>query len=131
MQDRPSRDELLRGVYEFLEHNVVPELSEPLRFHTRVAANLLRIIERELALEPGFLLRERERLARLLEEDAPMGDTAADVKRLNEELARRICRGDADASPWRQEVVDHLKETLRDKLKIGNPSMIEKAQRVD
>ncbi|MBI5583142.1 MAG: hypothetical protein HY892_04910, partial [Deltaproteobacteria bacterium] len=46
MQDRPSRGELLKGVVRFLESDLVPVLEEPLRFHTRVAANLLRSIER-------------------------------------------------------------------------------------
>jgi len=49
MQDRPSREELLQGIVRFLESDLVPVLEEPLRFHTRVAANLLRIVARENA----------------------------------------------------------------------------------
>jgi len=58
MQDRPSTKEFIRGIYNFLESDVVPALQEPLRFHTRVAANLLKIIEREFYLEADHLSSE-------------------------------------------------------------------------
>ncbi len=131
MQDRPDRDELLKGVSDFLEQKVVPELEEPLRFHTRVAANLLKIIRRELELEPGLSAAELERLVELLGGEPGGGEASAEVLRLNEELARRIRAGQADEGPWRQEVLAHLKQTLIDKLTIANPGIIEKAQRVD
>ena len=131
MQDRPDRDELLKGVQRFLLEKVVPELEEPLRFHTRVAANLLKIIGRELALEPGLTAAELKRLGKLLGEEPGGGQAAAEAARLNEELARRIREGQADAGPWRDEVLNHLKQTLIDKLTIANPGMIAKAQRVD
>lgn len=131
MQDRPDRDELLKGVQRFLLEKVLPELEEPLRFHTRVAANLLKIIGRELALEPELTALELERLASLLDEEPDGGQASGEVLRMNEELARRIREGQADAGPWRAEVLAHLKQTLLDKLSIANPGMIDKAQRVD
>ena len=51
MQDRPGALELLEAVQAHLAQAVVPMLGEPgLRFRTLVAANVLGIVRRELAL---------------------------------------------------------------------------------
>jgi hypothetical protein len=52
MQDRPTALELLRAVREFLEADVLPSLEGRRRFHGLVAANVLGIVERELAHPP-------------------------------------------------------------------------------
>jgi hypothetical protein len=49
MQDRPTREELIDAVRDFLETDVVPALEGTLKFHARVAANVLGIVGRELA----------------------------------------------------------------------------------
>src|SRR5690606_13181549 len=51
VNDRPSAAELLAAVEQFLEEEAVPALEGPARFHARVAANVLRIVARELATE--------------------------------------------------------------------------------
>jgi hypothetical protein len=131
MQDRPSREEFLVGLARFLETEVVPALSEPLRFHTRVAANLLKIIERELHLEGDHLRKEAEGLRSLLSRFNQARDSTIDLKQeireMNEELCRRIREGQADRSLWGQEVFQHLKRTVIQKLEIANPPLIEKA----
>ena len=48
MQDRPSARELLEAVEQFLERDVVSALEGPKQFHARVAANVMRILAREL-----------------------------------------------------------------------------------
>jgi hypothetical protein len=128
MQDRPSRQEFLRGITRFLESEVVPVLAEPLRFHTRVAANLLKIIERELDLEQGHLQNEVEGLRALLSRSSPDPgiDLKQEIRDLNEELCYRIRQGQADQSSWGKEVLHHLKRTVIQKLEIANPPMIEK-----
>lgn len=132
MQDRPSAIELIRGIYNFLEKDLVPVLQEPLRFHTRVAANLLKIIEREQELDIRNLLNEAERLSKLLSKLSPSASSPKGLKveilKLNEELCARIRNGDADHDPWRREVMDHIKQTLIEKLEITNPRMITKVQ---
>lgn len=132
MQDRPSAIELIRGIYNFLEKDLVPVLQEPLRFHTRVAANLLKIIEREQELDIRNLLNEAERLSKLLSKLSPSASSPkglkAEILKLNEELCARIRNGDADHDPWRREVMDHIKQTLIEKLEITNPRMITKVQ---
>jgi hypothetical protein len=131
MQDRPDRQEFLKGIARFLETEVVPALNEPLRFHTRVAANLLKIIDRELQLEPVHLLKEAEGLRRLLGHSSTGTQSAADLKQevreLNEELCRRIRQGETDQGPWGQAVFQFLKDMEIRKLEIANPSMIDKA----
>ena len=65
--DRPTGPELLRAVREFLTAEVgSADVTDPrLRFHARVAANALRIAEREAMLAAGHERRHRARLAAL------------------------------------------------------------------
>ena len=48
MQDRPTVPELLSAVTRLLDQEVVPNLSGSRQFYGRVAANVLRIVMREL-----------------------------------------------------------------------------------
>jgi hypothetical protein len=132
MQDRPSREELLEGIVRFLESDLVPVLEEPLRFHTRVAANLLRIVARETTLEEAQLKREAQGLRRLLGAPDPAGEVSGDplreeVVRLNRELCRQIRDGRAGAGPRNREILEHLRETVIGKLEIANPVFIRQA----
>jgi hypothetical protein len=62
--DRPAGAELLRAVGEFLTTEI--GAADPrLRFHARVAANALRIAEREALLAAAHVQSHRERLAAL------------------------------------------------------------------
>jgi aminoglycoside phosphotransferase (APT) family kinase protein len=49
---RPTARELLDTVREFLTERIAPEADRGLAYETRVAANILGIVERELAQEP-------------------------------------------------------------------------------
>jgi len=51
--DVPSASELLDAVREFLEAELLPVAEGRVRFHLRVATNVLRMVERELVLGPG------------------------------------------------------------------------------
>ncbi len=132
MQDRPSTKEFIRGIYNFLESDVAPVLQEPLRFHTRVAANLLKIIEREFDLEADHLSSEIKGLWKLLSKSpgsiASSEKMRAQILELNEELCERIRAGEADNGLWANLVMNHVKKTLVQKLEIANPGMIAKAQ---
>src|SRR5437773_4472539 len=113
MQDRPDAHELLEAVRMFLEEQIVPVLDGTRQCHARVAANVLAIVGRELAEGECALVAERRRLVALLGvpagNEAESGATlAAAVRHLNETLAERIRRGDADEAAWRTEVLDHL-----------------------
>jgi hypothetical protein len=112
---QPPASDLLGAVIAFLEDRVLPDLAGDRRFHCRVAINALGIVKRELELGPALDAAERERHANLLGADG-------DLRDLNAELARRIREGrvaDRDA------LVDHLRRTVADTLRINNPGWLE------
>ena len=65
LHDRPSVAELVEAVREWIDGDVRAGTDGRLAFHARVAVNALRMVERELALEPGLNAAHAERLARL------------------------------------------------------------------
>jgi hypothetical protein len=126
MNDRPDAAELLAAVERFLEESVVPALDGPARFHARVAANVVRIVAREIATEEAHLGREWDGLSVLLgaEGEEPPRERAALREELlarNEELVRRIRAGRADSGPWRAALLEHLSRVVADKLDVAQP----------
>jgi len=125
VQDRPTARELLAAVRDFLEADVVAELEGVKRFHARVAANVLAIVEREIASEEQTLLSEWERLVRLLgvpgTAPARLDELRASVRGLTEALVGRIREGEADREPFGRIVREHVRETVREKLRVANP----------
>ena len=125
MPDRPTKLELLEAVRGFLERDLMPELEGVQRFHARVAANVLRIVSREIELEEPALRRQHRTLAELLgeavQEPARLAEVARGVESWERELARRIRAGEADASPWRESVLEALAAAVRERLAISNP----------
>ena len=112
--DRPSGPELIEAVRRFIDDELLPELEGVRRFHARVASNALGIAAREIELQGAHDQARLGRLARLLGGDAP-------TEELEAELVRRIRAGEADAAPWREEVLAHLLETVRERLAVANP----------
>ncbi len=125
MNDHPTSVALLRAVERFLQKDVVPNLSGPRRYHARVAANVVAIVAREIETEERHLRGEWKRLGRLLAVDgaAPLErEVLRDrVRDLGQTLAERIRAGDADAEPWRGQVLAHLRQTVSDKLDVARP----------
>ena len=62
----PRRDELLDSVAAFLREDAAAATHGRTRFFTRVAANSLAIVKRDLALGPAHRKAERARLTALL-----------------------------------------------------------------
>jgi Domain of unknown function (DUF6285) len=120
MQDRPTAAELLATVAGFLEDELMPTLDGPLGYRTRVAANLVRILERENALGPAALLRERELLCGLLDvavADLAPGPLADQIANLNRRLVAAITSGRVEhARAW-----DALMQITRAKIAIIRP----------
>ena len=128
MQDRPNYDELLAAVERFLDDEVVAKGEGAQRFHGRVAANVIRIVRRELEHEEEQLASEWESLDTLLGEAPRPRDRAAlrlVLAQRNEELSERIRSGDADGGDFRDAVLAHVRETIRDKLAVTNPGWLE------
>lgn len=106
LHQHPTTVQLAEAVREFLEHDVFPATEGQTRFHTRVAVNALKIIERELEYGPQQEHEHRERLA-----DLGVADDA--------ELARSIREGLLDDRY--EEVVDAVTSDVRAKLEVANP----------
>lgn len=109
MHDRPTVAELVEAVREFLERDVMAATDGRVQFHTRVAVNVLGMVERELRDGPAQASAHAERLAELgVESEA--------------ELAAAIRRGDLDDRY--DEVKAVVWETVRDKLRVANPKYL-------
>lgn len=119
-QDRGTAEELLAGVEVFLRTEVLPQLSGSSVYKCRVAANILSIVQRELALADRADQNERRRLEALLGTvpDPELPDAAA-LDQLNAELCRNIRSGSLD--DHRGAVVIHVEQTVQDKLRVANP----------
>ncbi|MDX6738746.1 DUF6285 domain-containing protein [Actinocorallia sp. A-T 12471] len=104
--DVPTAAQLVESVREFLERDVLPSSSGRLRFHTLVAANVLGMVERELAEGARHEAEHRERLARL-----GYPDDAA--------LAAAIRAGDLDDRY--ADVHGELLGAVRAKLEVAHP----------
>ncbi|HEX3809381.1 MAG TPA: DUF6285 domain-containing protein [Rhizomicrobium sp.] len=113
MMDQPSMRELVDAVREFLETKALPELKGHTAFHTRVAANALAIVARELELAPDATAEERNRLAALLDHDGSLDD-------LNRELCKQMRAGNITLET--PGLSAHLEQTTRDKLAIDQPN---------
>ena len=120
MQDRPTAHELLATLGRFLEDELMPALDGPAAYRTRVAANLVRILEREEALGDAQLRRERDLLCDMLGIDAaslPATSISDQVASLNIRAAAAIADGRVDhAKAW-----EPLMEITRAKLAIIRP----------
>jgi hypothetical protein len=127
MQDRPTAAQLLDAVRGFLEADIIPALQGRKQFHARVAANVLAIVERELALERKHLEAEWGRLDALLgPAEMPERIDALHVALLarTEVLCEQIRSGDADTPERHRAVLDHVRETVREKLAIAKPELL-------
>ena len=127
MQDRPTIMEYLQAVTHFLDEEAVPNLAGSRQFYGRVAANVLRAVMRELENEEHDLFAEWERLNQLLpamDRPSSQSELRKAIQQRTAELCQRIRQGDADAGPYRQQVLAHARESVREKLLVNNPQWI-------
>jgi ketosteroid isomerase-like protein len=95
MHGRPTAAELVAAVADFVDKDVRGATDGQVNFHARVAANVLRIVERELAAGATAQLDERE-------------------------LAAAIRNGTLEASD--AELMTTLRTLVYDRLAVANPS---------
>ena len=129
MQDRPTVPEFLKAVTQLLDEELVPNLSGSRQFYARVAANVLRIVMRELEHEEEHPAAEWQRLDALLppvERPATRAELREAIRRRTEELCQRIRQGDTDTGPYRDQVLAHVCETVREKLLVSNPGWLKR-----
>ncbi|MCU1398619.1 MAG: hypothetical protein JWN62_1728 [Acidimicrobiales bacterium] len=110
--DAPSAQEMLAAVREWMENDVLASTEGRLNFHTRVAINVLAMVERELELGPEQAAAHAERLAALGFED----DRA---------LAAAIRSGAIDDDPTLAvQVRAEVLASVIDKLRVANPKYL-------
>jgi hypothetical protein len=104
--DAPSAAQLVEAVREFLERDVMEATVGRVQFHTRVAVNVLRMVERELIDGHDQAVAHAARLA-----DLGVGSDA--------ELADAIRRGLLDDRL--DDVRAAVTASVHDKLLVANP----------
>ncbi|WP_245641821.1 DUF6285 domain-containing protein [Nonomuraea candida] len=106
--DVPSAAQLVAAVRDFLQTDVLPAVEGRARYHTRVAVNVLGMVEREIRLGPEQAERHAARLAEL-----GVADDA--------ELAAAIRQGRVtdDAA-----LLTALEQAVRAKLEVSNPAYL-------
>ena len=109
MHGRPTAEELVIAVREFLERDVMAATSGAVQFHTRVAMNALAAVERELHDGPAMAAAHDERLRAL-------GFSS------EAELADAIRSGSLDDRY--DEVAVAVRATVHDKLAVANPEYL-------
>jgi len=105
----PDAAGLVEAVREYLENDVMAATDGRVKFHARVAVNVLGMVERELALGPDQAARHRVGLASL-----GLTDEAG--------LAAAIRLG--ELGPEDPGVRSVLTETVRSKLEVANPAYL-------
>lgn len=110
LHGRPTSEELVEAVREFLENDVMTSTEGRIQFHTRVAVNVLGMVQREIEMGPGQEAAHRARLEALGFDD----DTA---------LADAIRSGDVDDRY--EEIKAAVYDSVIDKLKVANPKYLD------
>jgi hypothetical protein len=105
--DVPSAAQLVDAVREWLQNDVLTSTTGRVQFHSRVAINVLAMVERELRLGA----RQAEDHARRL---AELGVTS------DAELAAAIRSGSLDSHI--DDVVAAVRASVVDKLSVANPT---------
>jgi hypothetical protein len=107
--DVPSAIDLLGAVEDFLRDSVLPQASDDIRFYVRVSANILAVVQRELA---GGDVRAAAYRADL----DTLGATG------EADLATRIRSGALD---WQDpHLLDVVRRTVRAKLEVARPDFV-------
>ncbi len=109
VHDVPTAAQLIEAVREWMERDVMTGTSGRLQFHTRVAINLLSMVERELVSGRGQSRRHRERLVTL-------GVSS------ESELASAIREGRFDDRI--DDVADLVRDSVIDKVLVANPGYL-------
>jgi len=108
--DVPTSAELVEAVREWIERDVLTSSAGHLRFHSRVAVNVLSMVEREILLGGAQAVAHEERLAAL-------------GVRSEADLAALIRSG--AAAHRRAEIGAVLFESVVDKLRVANPKYLD------
>lgn len=109
MHGRPTADELLESVKEWLERDVAGVDDPRIAFHARVAVNIIEMVRREQRGADESGARHAEMLSRLGVDDEA-------------ELVARIRAGDHDDSM--ATLLAALRPVIEDKVRVANPGYL-------
>ena len=130
MYNHPTAAELIAAARMQLEQHVIPSIAEPrLRFQTLVAANVLAIVERELATGEVHLAAAWQRATSLLGDTSnpPCGEALrAAVAAQARQLCAEIRAGVYDEAPQQTALLAHLRHTAEEELAVANPRFLER-----
>jgi hypothetical protein len=126
MNDRPTAPELIAAARQYLEGELIPSLTDArLRYQTLVTANVLSIVERELAGEEEQLRAEWDGLAHVLGLAGPRPERLSALRQAvldaNALLCRSIRAGDFDERGRFLSLSKQLRQSVERKLAIANP----------
>jgi hypothetical protein len=130
MYDRPSAEELIDAARMHLETAVIPAIraDRKLYFQTLVALNVLKIVQREMALGEGHARAEWERLNQV---EGVSRSLPASPHELSEALADRnaalcadIRAGKYDAENRESLLFEHVKACAIAQLEVANPRLL-------
>jgi Domain of unknown function (DUF6285) len=108
----PTTAQLLKAAAKYLEEELMPTLNGYHSFKTRVTANALKTVQRELELRDAQDTAEHKRLLEILGHDGT-------IEELSRELADKIRAGTMTLD--HPKMRDHIKQSLADALAINNP----------
>jgi len=127
MQYRPTQEELLLAIADFIEADVRPQLDDrALAFRCLIAANLARMCVLERRMEEWHDSGELAGLRALLDGSVPADDPVGKdarrelLERLNRQLATAIRDGELQGAEL-DAARAHLRQTLEGRLAITNP----------
>jgi hypothetical protein len=112
----PSAGELIEAVIEYLASTVRPAMRGYAAFESLIAIRLLQIAGSEFELGPSVRAGERERLELLL-------GLEGDLDQLEAALTDLI-RREPLSGGRRQAVLEHLRISTADRLRIANPGYL-------
>lgn len=107
--DRPTVDELLESVREWLERDVAQVSDTRIAFHARVAANIIEMVRRENGASTEMDMRHDELLESL--------DVASE-----QELVEKIRTGFYDDNLLG--ILHQLRPVVEDKVAVANPKYL-------
>jgi len=110
LHGRPTAGELAEAVREFLERDVLTATEGRVQFHTRVAINVMGMLQREIEMGDAMAEAHTARLDAL-----GFADDA--------ELAAAIRSGAVDARY--AEIKAAVAESVADKLRVANPKYLD------
>ena len=112
MQDEPTPPEILAAVAAFLRDVVIPQATPLVAFQSRVAANAVDLVARQIALAPAAEADETASLQTLLGREGTLAD-------LNAAFAAAIAAGEIDATTGN--AAQHLLATTLAKVAVDQP----------